>query len=174
MIAFSIRLRRMAALAGASLVIALGGVPAATQAAQVYSLKQLVVGSIIPKAVVQSAIPFDKRYEELSPEQRDILRADYESLAPDDETPFPANGLKPLAEPLARLALKSGFQGALVAGVDVDSTGKAKAVTIFKTPSVDFKDAVTNALLASDYRPARCKGQPCAQTYMLRLDFQQP
>ena len=163
--------RHIAAATVVGLLLATSGVPAVAASAKVYSLKQPIVGSMIPQPVVESAIPFDKRYEELTPEQRDILRADYESLAADDETPFPANGLKPLIEPLARLAVNSGFHGPLVASVDVDPAGRSRAVTIFKSPSIDFTEPVRKVLLEADFRPARCKGQPCAQAYVLRLDF---
>lgn len=174
MIAFPVPLHRIVFVVTVAVAVAFllaDGVPAVAASAKVYSLKQLVVGSMIPQPVVESAVPFDKRYEELTPEQRDILRADYESLAPDDETPFPANGLKPLVEPLARIAINSGFHGPLVASVDVDPAGRSRAVTIFKSPSIEFTEPIRKALLDADFRPARCKGQPCAQAYVLRLDF---
>src|SRR5882724_4148778 len=82
--------------------------------APVYTLRDVIVGSMLPKDIVSSPVPFDKRYEQLTQEQKDALRNDYEALGATDETPFPATGLKHLVTPLMHLAERAFISGKFV------------------------------------------------------------
>jgi hypothetical protein len=52
-----------------------------------FTLKDTFTGSIVGLDVVSAAIPFDKTWAELSPQQKEIVRADYESMPADDKPP---------------------------------------------------------------------------------------
>ena len=147
------------------------GQKAVTPEAPTYTLRDYVVGSVIPKEIVASAIPFDKRYDQLTPEQRDVLRSDYEALGATDETPFPADGLKPLVTPMMRLAERSSISGKFVAGVEVGPDGRPRSIEVFKSPDPAMTELARAQLAEQQYKPASCKGQPCVMTYVLRLDF---
>jgi hypothetical protein len=149
------------------------GQKAATPEAPTYTLRDLVVGSVIPKDIVSSPVPFDRRYEQLTPEQRDVLRSDYEALGATDETPFPANGLKQLVTPMMRLAERSSISGKFVAGVEVGPDGRPRSIDVFKSPDPAMTELARAQLAEAQYKPASCKGQPCVMTYVLRLEFLQ-
>ena len=142
-----------------------------SEAPQTYTMRDILIGSMIPKDVVSAEVPFDKPYEELTEAQRTVLWQDYESLKAGDETPFPDTGLRHLTVPLMKLAERKGFSGKLIAGVEIDSLGHARTVTIYKSPDAELSKFAQIALLQESYRAARCGGQPCAMTFMLRLDF---
>ena len=139
-----------------------------------YTLRDTVVGSMLPKDVVSARVPFDRRYDELTADQKAVLWLDYESPKDGDETPFPETGLRHLATPLMKLAVREGYTGKLIASADVDSKGHARSVTVYKSPDPSLSALVQAALTQESYRPARCSGQPCAMTFMLRLDFLKP
>jgi hypothetical protein len=68
-------------------------------------------GTNIKKEVASGDIPFDKRYSELTPEQRDQLKSQYERMGPEDEPPFPANGLGPIYKAIAAAQQKLLVEG---------------------------------------------------------------
>jgi hypothetical protein len=166
--------QRAAAVAGLLLCAAgaaVAGDAASAPAAARFTLKDVFVGSMIARDVVASAIPFDKTWAELTPQQKDIVRDDYESLGPDDEPPFPLHGLREAVTPLVRQAVTQGAQGKLVASVIVDSEGHGRDVSVYKTPGPDMTTLVARLLAAEQYKPASCKGQPCSMPFVLRLEF---
>lgn len=136
-----------------------------------YALRDTFVGSRLPQDVVRSAIPFDKRYEELTADEKAVLWKDYESPKAGDETPFPGTGLHHLTLPLMRLAARQNYGGKLIASVDIDSRGHAREVTIYKSPSSEISEMAKTLLSEESYRAARCDGQPCAMAFVLRLEF---
>jgi hypothetical protein len=136
-----------------------------------YTLRETFVGSRIPQDVVRSAIPFDKRYEELTADEKAVLWKDYESPKAGDETPFPVAGLHHLALPLMKLAARQNYAGKLIASVDIDSRGRPREVTIYKSPDSEMSEMARSLLSTESYRAAHCDGQPCAMAFVLRLEF---
>ncbi|HEX7638562.1 MAG TPA: energy transducer TonB [Burkholderiaceae bacterium] len=136
-----------------------------------YALRDAVTGSLIRQDRVTASVPFNKRYDELTAEQKAVLRQESAAAKPTDETPFPSDGLRHLVNPLMRLAEHSGMSGPLVASAEVDAQGHALSVSVRTSPDPSMTELAQVALLKETYRPARCDGQPCAMTYVLRVTF---
>jgi hypothetical protein len=81
------------------------------------------------------AITFDKRYSELTAEQKDRLKSQYERMGPEDEPPFPINGLGPIYTAIAAAQQKLMIEGALSVAVEVNSLGEAVSSQSF-TPAI--------------------------------------
>ena len=136
-----------------------------------YVIKQPVIGSMVSRPVVSGLIPFDKTYVDLTPEQKNVLRRNYQSLAVDDEPPFPQHVLKRLVTPIFKEAAAERVDGQLEVAVEVDSTGSARTVSIYKSPDPKVSEVATAELMQEQYKPALCKGQPCAMSFLLKIDL---
>jgi len=147
--------------------------------AQEYTIKQTKpnVGTLLRRDIVKAGtIPLDKKYGELTPEQQKALKAQYEHMGDQDEPPFPADGLLPAykAVALAHEKFDLRHKGTLVLYVDVDSDGKAKGVSVETSPDPDISKEVGMFLMVQKYKPAMCKGVPCAQVFPLRAELVGP
>lgn len=130
------------------------------------------IGTHIPRNVVEaSRIPLNKRYDELTGEQRALIKSQYESMAAGDEPPFPANGLAPIYKTLARAQQSVLVKGPVVIFVDVNAAGEATAVQVLQSPDPQFSRYVASVLMREKYKPARCGGTPCAMQYPFRMTF---
>src|SRR5947208_5029425 len=93
-----------------------------------YSLKQDSpdTGSLTKRDVVTGGqIPFNKRYAELTAEQKLIVKSEYEQMGETDEPPFPVYGLAPIYKALSRGQDRLSVDGPLIMFVTVDSQGRA-------------------------------------------------
>lgn len=136
-----------------------------------YRITDTLVGSMLPQDIIRAPVPFDGRYEELTTDQKAMLRGDYDNLPAGDEPPFPLYGLRHMVKPLVRFADTYGPVGSVVASVMVDSQGHAGEVTVYRSPDPQLTRLVAGMLALETYKPATCRGQPCKMAYMLRLDF---
>ncbi|HJV62920.1 MAG TPA: hypothetical protein VJ743_18365 [Albitalea sp.] len=116
-------------------------------------------------------IPFDKRYADLSSEQKDGLRSLYKDMGPADEPPFPRDGLAPLVRLLQKGQSKMLVTGPLYLIVDVSAEGEAEAVKAIGSPSPEMTQFAASVMLLTKYKPALCAGTPCKQQYPFALQF---
>ncbi|MHB1122459.1 MAG: hypothetical protein ACYC0T_07000 [Ramlibacter sp.] len=65
-------------------------------------------------------VPYDKRYAELTPEQQAAVKALYEQIGPDDEPPFPADGLASIYKAIVAAQQKLQVTGSLTLAVQVN------------------------------------------------------
>jgi len=147
--------------------------------AQEYTIKQTKpnVGTLVRRDIVMAGtIPLDKKYNELTPEQQKALKAQYEHMDDQDEPPFPADGLLPTykAVGLAHEKFDLRHKGTLLLYVEVDSEGKAKSVSAETSPDPEISKEVGMFLMVQKYKPAVCKGAPCAQVFPLRAELVGP
>jgi hypothetical protein len=155
-------------------ILALGASFAAQAAAgdaRQYYVTDNIVGSMLPQEIISSPVPFDGTYATLTAGQKAVLFQDYENLSPGDEPPFPLYGVRHLVKPLVPFADTWNPVGPLVASVEVDSRGNARAVTVYSSPDSRMTRIVSGALAFEKYKPASCGGQPCTMQYVLRLNF---
>jgi hypothetical protein len=123
-------------------------------------------GSIIRKNVAWgSAIPINRTYEQLTPDERARVHALYQRIEPGDEPPFPSNGLKPVLLAISKGQSKVLAKGKLTLVADVDSTGTVKKVEIYDNPDPDLVKFAASVLLMTKFKPALCKGNPCSMQY---------
>jgi hypothetical protein len=134
-------------------------------------------GSHIKKPIVVAGdIPLDKRYDELTPEQKKSLNDIYEKMGAGDEPPFPLKGLMPLYRGLADTHEKLGleFKGPVTMYVQVDSQGNAGALYLVEAPDPQIGQAVANILATQKFKPALCAGTPCSMRYVFHADLVGP
>jgi hypothetical protein len=134
-----------------------------------------VTGTMIGRPVVTGMrIPFDKSYAELSPEQQSMLKADYANMGASDEPPFPLNGLKAVSEAIAHAEITASVDGELVVQVDVNSSGDATSANVVRSPNARIARIAANTLQREKYKPALCRGQPCAMPFVYHVELSSP
>ncbi|MEJ0085047.1 MAG: hypothetical protein WDO72_05170 [Pseudomonadota bacterium] len=131
-------------------------------------------GTILKKELRwRSKIPLNKTYEQLTPEQKAELFAMYESIPEGDEPPFPAQGLKPIFNAIKKGQTVLQARGELNFGVSVGPDGKASKVDDFGgvggPNAYEMSQYVASILVNAQYKPAMCKGQPCAMPFPFKL-----
>jgi len=164
--------------AGLAAACAVAAVPCARAADELppakFELKQENTGSHLPRNVLTGvSVPINRRYSELTDEQKDIVKSRYEAMRPTDEPPYPIDGLTPLFKAVNQLQRKVLAQGELVIFIDVDAKGNAVSASVIKPLALDpdMTLAVAQVLMLTKYKPAICSGQPCAMGYPFRVTF---
>lgn len=126
-----------------------------------------------PDVIARSThIPFDKRYAELTLEQKAVLNSMYESMAPQDEPPFPMDGLIPIVKAMYAAQAKLLVTGTIKLIVNVSAAGEATSVTAIGSLSPEMTRFAASILAVTKYKPALCGGTPCEQKYPFILDFE--
>lgn len=149
--------------------------PAAGASMPLHAMKEDAprTGSMIRRETVRNAlIPFDKRYEELTAEERAIVRSWYESMPEADEPPFPLHGTGRIYKRIAEAQRRLVLNGFLSMFVTVDSTGTPTAVSVLSTPDPGLARYVAGVLLEERYKPAVCSGRPCEMQFPVRITLQ--
>jgi len=145
-----------------------------------YSIKEdgPHTGSHVSRERIIGSLPLDKRYSELTREQRSALKSLYEQMAEDDEPPFPVDGLGPLYKGIAEVQkhlLRSrfglGVDGPLALHVQVDSQGNAMSVAAYQSPDPEVTKYAATIAMLTKYKPAVCRGQPCAMAFPIRIEL---
>ena len=116
-------------------------------------------------------IPINKKYHELTPEEKLLISTFYESMLPGDEPPFPRDGMKPVLQALAEAQKRLLVSGTLYLLVDVDRTGKAQNITAHGSPSPAMTRVASYILLSTPFKPALCAGAHCAMQFPFMLEF---
>ncbi len=131
------------------------------------------LGSNIKRdAVLSGAVPLNKSYGEMTPEQRAIIHGWYENLGARDEPPFPRDGLAPIYRQIAKAQQRVLIDGSLDADVDVDALGVVTAVSIVRsTGRPDIDRYIASTLMEASYKPALCDGTPCRMSLPFRINF---
>lgn len=137
-----------------------------------YSIKEDELGSHIKrKRVTSTLLPINKRYDELTDEQKAVVRSNYDHLPDTDEPPFPRDGLQSIFKYVHKLEQKLLARGVFSADVMIDSQGEPVEVTIHdRTDDEQMNNAIAFVLMKAQYKPGKCKGEPCKMAY--RFDFE--
>jgi hypothetical protein len=125
----------------------------------------------LDRIVMRGALPYDRSYEQLSPEQKAVLQAEYDSVGPKDEPPYPKYGLSEVADAVARMPRRGPLEGEVILTVRVDDRGDAKSVSVYKTPDARLSNLVAFMLARSKFKPGLCEGRPCAMDYVFKYYF---
>lgn len=139
-----------------------------------YSLKALRPegGKLYRDTLIEGgALPFDKRYEELTAPQRDMLKSQYERMAENDEPPYPSEGLAQIYRAVHAAQQKRLANGTLSVLVDIDSSGTPVSAAVYQTPDPDLGTFVAAVLLRQRFKPGVCGGSPCAMVYPFRVEL---
>ncbi|HXA48418.1 MAG TPA: energy transducer TonB [Burkholderiaceae bacterium] len=131
-------------------------------------------GSNIKRPIIKAGtISINKRYADLTPAEKAILRSEFAQMKESDEPPFPAKGLMPVLNELRKVHEQTGLEnkGAVAVNVQVDSQGNPTSVSIIDSPSPDISQVASVALMAQTYKPALCGGTSCAMEYHFRAEL---
>jgi hypothetical protein len=156
------------------LVIAsVGGLSArAAPPAPVMALKEASNGEAFRRVIPSSTrIPINRKYEELTAEQKQVLNDAYENVAPGDEPPFPLHGLKAIMEKLAKAQSRLRVEGELTLIVSVSPEGEATEVAAYGAPHPEMAQFAASLLLLTKFKPAMCSQRPCAMQYPFHAKF---
>ena len=121
--------------------------------------------------IMRGAIPYDRNYEQLSPEQKAAVRAEYDSVGPKDEPPYPKYGLADVADAVSRMSVRDPVDGEVILTVRVDEHGNGQSVSVYKTPDPKLSNLVALMLTRSKFKPGVCEGRPCTMDYVFRFYF---
>ena len=121
------------------------------------------------RLAAQNQLPLGKNYEQLTPEQQAIVRADYDNLPAGDEPPYPIGGLAGIRKQLLKAQATMRADGPVTLLVTIDSTGTPKSVAVYASPDINATKVTSFAVMNAKYKPGKCGGQPCRMDY--RFDF---
>lgn len=130
-----------------------------------------VADAHLDRLIMRGALPYDRSYEQLTPEQKAVVRAEYDSVGPNDEPPYPKYGLADVADAVSRMSVRDPIEGEVILTVRVDERGDAKSVSIYKTPDARLSNLVALMVTRSKFKPGLCDGRPCAMDYVFKYYF---
>jgi hypothetical protein len=122
-------------------------------------------------AVRGKAVPLNRTYPQLTAEQRALVHSWYESIAPGDEPPFPAEGTKPIHDALRKAQAKLLVSGELMLIATVEPNGEVSSVKAIGSPSPEMTKVAGTVVLLTKFKPAVCSGQPCKMEFPLWYEF---
>ncbi|MBC7995838.1 MAG: hypothetical protein H7Z15_21620 [Rhizobacter sp.] len=129
-------------------------------------------GSGIRREVVKGAVlPINKRYAELTAEEKATLNRYYERVDPGDEPPFPAEGLRPIYEAMRKGQNKLGVTGELILLATVAVDGEVIEVKSLGSPSEEMTKFAASVLFFTKFQPAVCGGKPCQMQFPFAYSF---
>ena len=123
------------------------------------------VGSKFRPVEVESFIPFNKRYQQLSNEQKDLFRANYGVLKESEHPPFPKKGMRSIYKPIIKGHAKVSQGGTLFAVAMVDENGIVENVAVYESPAPAITELAQAVLLSTEFDPALCDGNPCKMEF---------
>lgn len=123
-------------------------------------------GTRVPKTIASSQrFPLNKKWSELSEEDRAAFRSQYEDMPDTDEPPYPVDGMASIFRQLSIEAGRAGVYGEFIIDVTVNPEGKGTKVTLVKYSSVAAARVVAYVLVHAKYKPAVCHGKPCTMDF---------
>ena len=163
-------MRTMARVA-AALSLSLAG---AAVAADRYALREDMAptGTNIVRAAVTWPVPINRTYDDLTSEQKNLVRGDYVQLGARDEPPYPLEGMTPILRDLAKVSAQDFDSGLLHLAVRVDANGHPLGVAVLASPNRNMEQAMGLALLDATYKPAKCDGKPCEGDFSFKYRFE--
>ena len=140
-----------------------------------FAIKERTTGSVVARgAVTNIVIPPDKTYAELSLDQQNLLKRQYQPMRPGDEPPYPLYGTYRIYDAIRAAQRKLAVEGTLDMVVQIDDKGKATSVAVLSSPDPVMTRAAASILMMQQYKPAVCGGTPCAMQYPFGINFANP
>lgn len=147
------------------------GLSAAATAGQTFTLKgDTQTGSRLQSVDAHASLPFDKRYYELTDQQRDSYRSRFDAISVNQVPPFPRNGLQDVYRPLID-ANEKGLRGLLNVNVTINKLGQVEDLEVLSSPSNQLAEASAEALRNMQFDPGYCAGEPCKMTLPIQINY---
>lgn len=132
----------------------------------------LVVSLVFAAAPGAEAIVGDGPYASLSDAAKQRVRDRYEDLAPDDEPPYPLEGMGALGRLFSEMIPTLQLEGTLFAAVEINEKGEATGISFHSLPishagatEAEIRQTYALPLVKARYKPALCKGVPCTMAF---------
>ena len=134
-------------------------------------------GTSIPlSASITGGIPINRQYDEFADDERqslkELVRQWNKEMRPDDEPPFPINGLKPLLQSVQQIQEEMRWDGHLTLVATVNADGKVANVVQYGLSPTKLSGAVASALRRTKFKPAKCGGAPCTMNFPFAVNFE--
>ena len=129
------------------------------------------LGSTLRKKLATSSISMDKKYNELSEEEKESIKSVYEDMPDEDEPPYPINGMRDIYGKMSQAQQWVGAKGKLTMTVDVNSAGEPETVSIYESPDPDLARVAALVLMETKYKPAVCNGVKCKMQFFFQVTF---
>lgn len=123
-------------------------------------------GSKFKQKLFKDVVPFDKRYNEMSPTLQSRVKAAYGGLADSEHPPFPSEGSQAIFNPLFKANRDLLDEGDILAIAVISATGEPKQVTVYKAPSPNLAAMMNYIIVNTKFDPATCDGEPCEMEYL--------
>jgi len=117
------------------------------------------------------SVAINKRYHELSAEDRATLHSWWESVPVGDEPPFPAHGLKSIHSAMLKAQSMLSAEGDLLLIATVDSNGDVIQVKAIGSPSPEMTKFAASVIGMTKFKPAICGGKPCEMDFPFSYKF---
>jgi hypothetical protein len=128
----------------------------------------------MPEVAKGSAVPPAVGYGELTPEQKRLVNSFYPALEEGDEPPYPFDGPQAFYEHMAKVTTRFKAEGKLILHANVGVDGKVTTVRMAGLQDPQVRRQAAAAAAALKYKPAVCRGQPCAMGYRFNLQLGLP
>jgi len=129
------------------------------------------VGSSIRRNVVSWYIPLDRRWDEMTEEQKKSVKDLYEKMEPGDEPPFPADGMGPVMELVRKGQAKLLINEDVNMVATVGTAGDVLTVKAMGSPDPDMTRFLAAILYRTKFKPAVCGGRSCQMDFPFHFAF---
>jgi hypothetical protein len=129
------------------------------------------VGSRIPSIAATSKVPFNKRFNALTVEQQNLVRAKFDNLDSNDTPPFPSSGLRAIYKPVLKANKTFGDNSAISITAKVDSSGFVNGVTVHNNSNAQLVAYIQRHIQNTKFEPAKCGGVACDMDFPIDISF---
>jgi hypothetical protein len=116
-------------------------------------------------------LPPDVGYAALTLEQKRLFNSYFPALEEGDEPPYPIEGPQKFYEMMSRAAGSLRLRGRVTIYANVGADGKVATIALVGLDNPDFRARAAAAAAALKYKPAVCRGQPCAMRFPFRMQL---
>jgi hypothetical protein len=127
-------------------------------------------GAYWPREIARgSEVPPDVGYAELTPEQKRLIQSYYQALEEGDEPPYPLDGPAEFYKIMSRISGALRLSGDVIIYANVGPDGKVSTIGLGGLDTPDLRRYAAAGAASLRYKPAICRGQPCAMRFPFRL-----
>ena len=129
------------------------------------------MGSNFRPVEVESLIPFNKEYDQYTPEQRSLYRSLFVGIKENETPPYPKHGTRKLYMPLIKGNERLARGGWLRLIANINEKGEVAEVSIYESPHKEINELALAVMFNVKFYPATCDGKPCAMDFQFEYDI---
>jgi hypothetical protein len=130
-------------------------------------------GAYFPREVARGIpVPPDVGYAGLTPEQKRLIQSYYPALEEADEPPYPLDGPMEFYKIMSKVTGALRLRGDVMIYANVSADGKVSTIGLGGLDTPDLRRYAAAGAASLRYKPAICRGQPCAMRFPFRLHLE--